>query len=430
MSKENGSIVIPTDKKLVVALYDINMTSVVYSSLLGLVRDYIKSIFPVKFFNSEFVQNSIYTIANSGKYDESMVKDRPTLTMAMKYDFEEASFGGDPFLSKMMLERGAWLKPYLYTRLAWDRNKGIYITSSSSKAKNVFEFILTLNSEMQALNTLGYLRSHLGENKPVYLNNRYIEVPIPPSLIAAIAAAKGISIRLPAHMDAFNDMLHEISGGRITFKLHNSSGKFAYFYKYKTNLLFRVTSFDTVDKEVVDKSIIGSAVRFNVSVEYDTHTNFILESYQNLTPPTMDDYTMLVSDTGTGSTIHATIQTPISSQLPNGQYAVFTTAIITDIDADLDETEFEDYINKDVIKYINHLKKLDPTLELLNSKVTFKLYRDGVDLEYGKNFIVDWKKIKLKILIPYSNYDHRFVMYTSITEVNDFIDSLNKSSNI
>lgn len=431
ISSKNKGVTIPADTKLVAALFNINMTSVVYSSLLGLTRDYMKSIFPPNFFNSEYIQNSIFTVSNKDEYDNSMVKERPSLTIAMRYDHEETTFAGDPFLSNMMVQRGAWLRPHLYRRLAWDRNKMIYITSSTSRAKNVFDFILTLNSEMQAINTIGYLRSRIGENKPVFLNDRVIEVPIPPSLIATIAAAKGMKLTSPALMSSFNEMIHEISGGQITHKRHNSSGKFAYFYKYRTNLLFKVNSFDTVDKEMIDKSVMGSTVKLNVSMEYDNHTNFIVESYQNLPPPSMEDFDLLISDSGTGSLIHSSIQTPISSQLPNGHHAIFSTNIITDVNDYLDETEFEPYIDKRTLKYIAHLKLTDDTYELLKSKFTVKLYRDGKDLIEGRDFIMDWKnKLKLKILIPHPNYDHRFVIYGSIVDITDFNDSLDTPSNI
>lgn len=431
IASKNKGVTIPADTKLVAALFNINMTSVVYSSLLGLTRDYMKSIFPPNFFNSEYIQNSIFTVSNKDEYDNSMVKERPSLTIAMRYDHEETTFAGDPFLSNMMVQRGAWLRPHLYRRLAWDRNKMIYITSSTSRAKNVFDFILTLNSEMQAINTIGYLRSRIGENKPVFLNNKIIEVPIPPSLIATIAAAKGMKLSTAVEMTAFNKMISEISGGQITHKLHNSSGKFAYFYKYQTNLLFKVNSFDTVDKEMVDKSVMGSTVKLNVSMEYDNHTNFIVESYQNLPPPSMDFYNLLISDSGTGSLMHSSIQTPISSQLPNGQYAIFSTNIITDINEYLDETEFEPYIDKNSLKYIKYLKEYDATYETLKNNFTVKLYRDGQDLIEGVDFIMDWKNnMKLKILIPRPNYDHRFVIYANISEVADFIDSIDTSSNI
>ena len=275
---------ISSTSELVAAKYNINVTSALYSSIYACIKTYIEGLFPQDYFKTLFAGNSNYTVSSSkDDDDEKMVNDLPLLAIKMNYEPMDATFAGDAFLhGNLMILRGCWFKPEMYQRIAWDRTKGIYITTFTTRAKNSFDINIRVASDNQALNINGYIQSRLGKDRPLFLNNQIIEVPFPTSLLASIAAAKDIDLSDPAQKLAFNNMLTSISEGRITYKLHKSSGKYLYFYKYMANLLIKATGHNTSDKEVNEKSTMYADVKFVVEVEYPTHTSFIAESYQNV----------------------------------------------------------------------------------------------------------------------------------------------------
>jgi hypothetical protein len=420
-----------SDTKMVVSRYDINTSSASYSSVLGLVRQYMLSLFPPDFFKYIFIRNSVHSVTAAKDDDNSrMVNEKPNLAINMNLEPLQASFNGDAFiLGNMQVLRNAWGYPHIYSRIAWDQNEKIYITALSIRNKFAFDISMQVNSEIQAINLQGYLRAKLGSERPVFLNKRAIEVPLPPSIIGTIASARKVDLSDPTQRIEFNTTLTKISDGRITYKLHKSSGKMMYFYRYATNLMFKVTSFDAIENEVENKSLLSSTVKFSIEVEYDAHVNFIVEAYQNLPPPVFGDY--IFTDLGFSTVLHWTLHQVVVSQLDDGKKVAFATDIITDINDLMDITEFKPFMNPTVVKYIDSLE----TKEIKEQKLVPALFRDGVRLALDTidspgDFSVDWETYTLTVITPRLNYDYRFVVYADIGEVNAFNASLMPSANI
>lgn len=415
-------------KKLVAAKYDINVSNSLYSSVLGLVRGYVQGLFPPDFFKNVYIRNSSVAVVTAKEDDDQRIMiDKPNLSLFMNYEPGQASFNGDPFIfGNMMVLREAHGYRNIYNRIAWDNQEMIYISALESKAKHTFEITVQLNTEMQCINVLGYLKAKCGIERPFFLNSRYIEVPIPPSLIGAIAAAKEFTLATTDEMLAFNNLLNKISDGRITSKRHDGSGKFAYFYKYATNLLVKAVNYDNIDKVMDGKSENYATVKFSLEVEYGTHVNFIAESYQNLPPPVFGDF--ILDDIGFGAIMHWTINLPVTEQLEDGRKCVLRAEIVTEPNETVDSTEFKPLIHSQVIKYIEHLR-LTSEDEI---RVKFKpiLYRDARLLEEGIDYEVDWTSYTLIILNPFINYDYRFFLYAPVNELNAYIDSIQKPNNI
>jgi hypothetical protein len=416
--------------KLVAAKYNINVTSALYSSVFACVKVYLEGLFPPEFFRTFFAGNSNYSVSAAKNEDDDKIQEFPALAIKMNYEPLDASFAGDAFMhGNLHVLRGCWFKPDMYQRIAWDRNKGIYITTFTTRAKNSFEVNIRLASENQALNVTGYLQSRLGRDKPLFLNNQIIEVPLPTSLIASIAAAKGINLNNPAEKVQFNDDLTQISDGRITYKLHKSSGKTLYFYKYIANLLIKATGYNTTEKEVLDKAVMYSDIKFSIEVEYPTHTSFIAESYQNLPQPIPTNGTILDS-TEVGAIFYSTFNTPVSVQLDTGEKCIFSVEIITEYNEVMDSIQYREELTPEVLQYFNLLRERDPTLTLIKDKVIPKVYRDGKELVEITDYEIDFHNDTLNVLFPYANYTHRFLLYTDLVEMNKELKVFEKVENI
>ena len=426
--------VLSPESNLTAAKFDINVTSYLYSSVLGQVRDVVRNLFPENFFRTEFVQNSIFTVSEGKTTNdgERHVKEKPSLNVNMLYEpMSDATFSGDPFLyGNMIVQRGAWYQPGIYSRIGWDRESGVYLTTPSYRLKNQFDFTIRLNSDQQGLDVMGWLKSRIGVNRPQFFNNRVIEVALPPSVIATIVAARGIKLHEKDGREELHKLLDVMGDGRITYKLNKSSGKYMYFYRYLVNLLIKVDNLGTPEKEVAEKSVSHSDVKMSLTVEYNSHSSYILESYQNLPPVDAEMLRTHFYELGFGGVIHSTMQMPVSSQLENGMKNMAAIDLVTDLGDQLDVLNFADEVSTLVERYLTHLRDEDPSLELIRKKINTRLYRNGKVLEEDIDYYVDWRKMELNILNPIPDYDHKFLIYGFIKEFNEYIGYLKTPANI
>jgi hypothetical protein len=68
-----------------------------------------------------------------------------------------------------------------------------------------------------------------------------------------------------------------MSGNGITYKKDNASGRYMYFYKYRTNVFCKIPDMPSLTKNVDGKSIVDTDITLNFEVEFFNNLNFILE---------------------------------------------------------------------------------------------------------------------------------------------------------
>jgi hypothetical protein len=414
------------EKRLVATKYDINVTNALYSSILGLVTDYLTKLFPPNYLAYIYVGNSIAALTESNLDDDTkMVKDNPNFSIKMNYAPQDSSFNGDPFLmGNMLVWRDVHAYKHAYSRILADFNEQVFISGFETRAKHSFDITVTVNTEMEALNLQGFLRQKLGINRPYFLNRRFIEVPLPKSLIGAIAAVKGFDFTTPQNVQDFNRYLDGIADGVVTYKKHSISGKYLYFYKYCANLLFRVEGFDDIDTQREGKVITSSSVKFTCSVEYNNHQSFISECYK-VYQPTFTDEDFVLGDNEVGAIIHWATNFVVQEQLPDGRKCIAKIEVVTDVNTPLDSTCFKPELASIIIKYIEALKvapipdgttDTDP-FQVVNSKVKLMVFRDTVPLKLNDDFTIDWNTYTININNPRYNYEYRIFIYVPMSEV-------------
>ena len=100
-----------TDNKLVVTKYEMTVTNALYSSLIGVVREYFTSLFPPTYLKQVFIGNSIAAVTEQ-PLDDDLKNMKPLPRMSIKMNYEnqtgDTSFLADPFLmANMYTFRGA-----------------------------------------------------------------------------------------------------------------------------------------------------------------------------------------------------------------------------------------------------------------------------------------------------------------------------------
>jgi len=416
---------LPESPKLTATKFEISVTNSLYSSVLGLVKIYVMNLFPNEFFKNVFIKNSIASVTEAGNNDDDNYnKGIPRLSINMGYEPLEASFDGDSFLMSNFFVFRNPSENGIYEKILYDRENRIYISGMSTRAKNNFNVIITVNQEMEALNIIGYLRSKMPINRPFYINNRLIEVPLPMSLIGHIAKAKGFDLSKPDQIPLFNEVLLKHSEGRLTYKKHSSSGKFLYFYKYMTNLLLKIVDYGDIEANKENKSQMNTNITFNMEVEYHNHLYFLAETY-NL-PETDGNDNFFLTDDEYGSVLHWTLQLPEMKQLVDGKKLIGKLELVTEFNEVTDSTIFSDGIHSTIFSFMKYQKELHPTDydDILNNKFTFKVLKDGKPLKVDEDFTIDWSTFTLNILNPLLNYDYKMFLYGNVGEIDQYRDQV------
>lgn len=408
------------DNKLVATKFEIRVMNSMYSSLITLMRDYFHKLFPPNYFKTTFIRNSLPGITERNNTDEQrLIKEIPLISLLMNYEPQDATFSGDPFLLNNFFTFRNTHRNGMYKKILYDENDMVYISAMPNRTKHSFEVLVRHSQDLQSINIQGYLKAKLGLNRPLYLNNRVMEIPLPQSLVAGIAACKGFPITTTEEINKFADYIYHLSNGVITYKLHNSSGKYLFFFKYVTNLLFKVTSYDGIDNEKENKVVMWSDMKLSFEVEYDSYMYFICESFQ--LPPMDEKINELIIDPNElGAAIHWTFNLPVSEQLEDGRKTVITFETLTDINSEIDYTDFKEHTDPKIRLYIERLLtlKIDPNIDLYS-----RVFRDGNELILGKDYEIDWKLLRLNILNPFLNFNYRVYIYGDITKISDFTKS-------
>lgn len=405
--------------KLVATKYPIMATNSIYSSLLGNVKHIIYGLFPPRFFKYTYIKNSVASVTEHHLTDDDkVIKEIPALSINMNYEPQDSTFAGDPFIhANMMTFNQSWDRG-LYDPILRNFNERVFISSMIQRMTHTFEVGIHLNTAIQAVNIMGYLHSKIGglngKERKMFYNNYYIDVPLPMTLIGALAAAKDMQVKSKEDFIKLGEYLYEMSRGSIIYKKHSASGKYLFFYTYPVNLLVSYGSIGAPEENKEGKTMLSSSIKLEMKVEYNSFNIFILESYQNLDPIDLSEYMI---DTEVGVTLHYALRFPYTEQIADGRRCVFREEFITDssrADNNLDETEFGDVLNPHVRDYINKLKE-----EEKDDKLYTILLYDGYELNKGIDYEVDWKNFILKIKEPHLNVDYRLYIYADEGEIID-----------
>ena len=412
-----------TDNKLVVTKYEMTVTNALYSSLIGVVREYFTSLFPPTYLKQVFIGNSIAAVTEQ-PLDDDLKNMKPLPRMSIKMNYEnqtgDTSFLADPFLmANMYTFRGA-NRERMYTKIVYDEETKTYISAITSRARHNFDIIISNKTEMESINIKGYLSNKLGTNRYRYLNDYSLEVPLPASSIGYIAKHKGYNLKDKDSLNLFAEWIHKISDGKVTYKTHHSTGKKQFFYRYGTNILIRIPNFEVPDAQKDNKAVSESMLRFTVEVEYNNHNYFIAESYNLANEPIDDEF--LITEGGMNEVgMHWTLNWGIPHQIGNKK-SILGLELVTEANSPIEEIDFGEQLARAPNYYIDYLRSQDNFDELKATNLIYKLFRDRKELIEDEDYQINWKTKVITILSPYANYDYKFFMYAPISEVNDLYD--------
>ncbi len=245
-------------------IQSISSASTMISSVTGDIRDYITAQFPRGFFKSEYIDTA-NTIAaqNKNRINFSQLNKLPcpSLHISPEISIEDPTgiMGKSHILSSPNLFLFKDLKNRYDNVLRDSENKWSIYYTSDYVSTNIY-FKITVNKYMQNINLLHYLNSHFQNNFSRYLNDQYMSIEIPKTIIKIIAKLKGWDLTLEADMISMEKYLIEVSNkgeDYILKKKNLSTGQTCFFFNEKVNYLIEFSDLDapgTINMEGMEES--------------------------------------------------------------------------------------------------------------------------------------------------------------------------------
>jgi hypothetical protein len=216
-----------------------------FGYVTSIVLKYFKSKFPEGYFKTEYVntQMSYMGLVQIKSDIMKLKKQKPILVINPVIDFNDMpEFINNNILNSTFIEVFDNRRPsYNLMGVFQDYTKNIYLDGKVSRYKIRYEFIIILETDMQALNICNYLMSIFRHEHPFSMK-QMTEIEVPNFIINQISSDSGLPILNPADntRGAFLTYLNSNSKYPFLYKFQTSTGNEKYFLYADTtlNLLF------------------------------------------------------------------------------------------------------------------------------------------------------------------------------------------------
>ena len=397
-----------------------------YSSAINYIKQYFINNFPSNFFKYIYMRNSSAYVTEQWLDNENkLVKPKPALGINVNFERGDATFTGDAFhFGRSHIRVNTFSQPQIYDLIFKDTNRRSYATGFRTKTKLVLELGIKVETEVKAASVESYIRSHIGYNRPFYMNNVYLEVPLPNSVIKELLVSSGMTINNPAEILTFNNYIHNNSFGSITYKKNKTTGNYLYFHKFSTNILCNLLDKPSITKNMENKSVKDAVLNFSMEIEFGNILNFITEhEILNIVPPTSLPF---IDDSENNVICNYTIQFPLESKIGNKDI-INTVKFVTDNNSQVDSLQLNEFLSPEILFCIEYLKSLPNSSIELDDLILFKVYRDATVL-LSTDFNVDFQTYIISLLNPYINYQYTIVVYINVNKLNTILEARSKTS--
>ena len=259
-----------------------------YSSVLNYVKQYFINNMPQNFFKYIYMRNSSAYVTEQRllNNEDKFVKPKPALGINVNFERSDATFTGDAFhFGRSNIRVNAYSHNDIYDAVFKDFDRCSFVSAFRTKTKLVLEIGMKIETEVKAVSVENYIRSHIGYNRPFYMNNVFLECPLPNSLIKEILISSGMPFVTSNDITAFNTYLHNKSFGSISYKKNNTTGNYLYFHKFSTNILCNITDKPSITKNMENK-VKTTSFRDHLDSQYGKRGTEERENYEQEHPDT------------------------------------------------------------------------------------------------------------------------------------------------
>lgn len=386
-----------------------------FSSVTNIIKEFLIRKFPKDFFKYVYMRNSSAAITEQYlNYEDRLVKPKPSLAIGLSFESQDSTFVGDPYhFGITNIRQYAFEQGHIYDGILKDYTNEVYISAFRNRTKIIYEIGIKVESELKAANVEGFLRGLIGIGKPFYINNAFIEIPLPNTMIRMIAARNNIDITTTTGINTLSNYLANNSKNSIIRKKLTTNGKYHYFYKYATNILCKIQDKISLNKNLKEKSIDDCILSFAFEIEMGSYLNFIYETVENdLTIPNEPEE--LLNDN-----IEIIYNYSVQSIIPKeylGLSILQKISILTS-NEDEDSTDVTNVINKK----INDFRDYCLLNNNINDNIKLLVFREST-LISNTDYSIDWNTFTVTLLNPFKNYNYTLVFYFNEENFRNFIN--------
>ena len=295
-----------------------------------------------------------------------------------------------------------------------DADKRLAVKYQLNRTVMFADVIIILNTKMQQLNYMNYLKNATMWDIPMNLKSCF-ESYLAPELIEMLSQASGI----PVHDEdgttyTFLKYLNSHSQYPITHKLQGSSNKKEFYRFYPVTIDTTLTNLSYDEGERTGQITTNYRITFSVRMEFYS-TGFYFLFSNDVKPIPQKE----ISSSEVIIPVYTDVMLKEDLRLENG-WELFTN-VSFQLEKRNDEIAFDEIINvsiKEAIKY--HLKNSLPLIDLIDVKIR----KQGHLLFEGEDYTIDWENLKIKI----DDKDYRYYTYTMYVSINVlYLNNLIKS---
>jgi len=383
------------------------------SSMTGFAKNLILEFFPENYFKGIYVSTALAASEQAGVDDDDVpIKKYPQLSIVPSFnpDFDETYGGPYPTWRRGIFETFRhYSGRYGYKKIFCNDEDNLIISAIPNRVKFTFDYKIKVETYLQKMDVVYMLRQKFHNNDRVYWNNQILKAQIPNTLIKALSRCKDLEIRDPHDRDAFLKYLKDHSAGHIEPVIYTGSGNHTFVHAYAANILVTVENPPTTDEKSVNKTNMAShedVVEMTLTMELWIPSNYMFECKSlpaDRYEPTTEEGKMY---------IYSSPSSLKPSNTMDNKTLIKWQELITEVNKTLDSVDMDDFIPYGALRFINEqLKKRD--YDYLVNTFMFVLYRDGQRLEFGKDFLVDWKNKKIILVNPLFNYNYHVGCYAN-----------------
>lgn len=378
--------------------------------------EYLKRLFPPGFFKDSFISGTLPSIEREAK--DFINRAKPTLIVRPEYNAESGIMGELPIWHNAYQYVFKNSKSYYNTILS-DPVNGNYIYGIPDRIKINMNTKIVMPTKIYSINVLHHLKNTIEPGGVFYLDNKSFENELPTSYVRLLIDLlekkenRKFDENNEEDLEYIENYFNRYSLNGCILRRNLSTGNKEFAFRYNSNVLLGMESLPTVDVSRRSKSEDLAIVSFEITFEFTTNSNFILEIPDNTK---IDDLYGEGFDSEGRYTFNIALPVEFAPEM-DGDFRLYKKQkFIAEANIPIDVIEFGSLLNSGIIDFIKpYINKNGDFKDIEPAKI--EIYMNGLKL--GKSdFHVDWNLMKLYMYHPIGNKTYGFAFYLNQLEYN------------
>lgn len=393
-----------------------------YGNMTCFIADYIKNLFPENYFKTVHISSAIaYKQFNifQNKNKEFIKKSKPMLIIRPRVEISES----DVYLYNTLLT-ARFNDMYMMNDFGNlqdffdDRSKDVHIKYLLNRLRLMFDITIITETQIDQLNQAHYLKNRLRHEKPFILTTA-LESYIPRELMQTVSEISGVPMYdSNNNIKNFLDYINTNSIYPVSYKMKNSTGNDEFFRFYPANIFTVLSGLNIDDGSKKGMVFDAHTISFTVLTEFNASGLYYVFS------DGIKDIRQIVGDIvdkNQNRIIPLFTINNYEEKLADGWVLYASPIFAVDTNHGYDEMDISSLFNNSLYKLIeHHVMNGMPIHTFMNTRIT----KDNRELIPGRDYKIDYEKMKLYTNNPNMDSTYRFVIHVNTLYVNTMIKDL------